>query len=453
MRACFRLLPGAAQVDVRETRIRDLDGFFAAFEAARATSTFSVGWIDALASGKSLGRGVFETAEFAPGTQAAPPARKPLPVPFDLPGFALSSASVRVFNEFYWRRVPAAGRQEARDLQRFLFPLDSLTGWNRLYGKRGFYQFQSVVPDAQAHAATRAMLEAISGGGNASFLAVLKTLGGTGRGHLSFPMRGVTLALDIPRASGADELMRGLERIARDAGGRIYLAKDATMSTETFAETYPALPKFEAALREFDPEGRFASDQSRRLGIGRRPRMNPVWLVLGATSAIAREFARLVAERGSDVLLAARDIDDARATAADISIRTGRRCEAFQFDATDAGSQEALVVRAQDFAGGTALSLFLAFGTMPDQASIDADPALIAPTIATNFTAAVEILQRFAPVLEAQGSGSVVAIGSVAGDRGRLKNYVLRLRQGRAACLSARPARASVPLGPCMSSR
>ena len=271
VRAAFRLLPGSAQVDVRETRIRDLDEFFAAFEAARHASTFSVGWIDALARGKSLGRGVFETAEFAPGNSARPSARKPLPVPFDLPGFALSSASVRVFNEFYWRRVPAAGRQETRGLERFLFPLDSLTGWNRLYGKRGFYQFQSVVPDAQAHAATRAMLEAIAAGGNASFLAVLKTLGGAGRGHLSFPMRGVTLALDIPRAPGADALMRGLERIARDAGGRIYLAKDATMSPETFAETYPELPKFEAALREFDPDGRFASDQSRRLGIGRGP--------------------------------------------------------------------------------------------------------------------------------------------------------------------------------------
>ncbi len=269
-RACFRLLPGAAQVDVRETRIRDLDAFFAAFEAARATSTFSVGWIDALARGRSLGRGVFETAEYAPGAGAPAGPRKPVPVPFDLPGFALSSASVRVFNEFYWRRVPAEGRQETRALERFLFPLDSLSGWNRLYGKRGFYQFQSVVPDAQAHGATRAMLETIAGGGNASFLAVLKTLGGSGRGHLSFPMRGVTLALDIPRAPGADELMRSLERIARDAGGRIYLAKDATMSAETFAETYPELPKFEAILREFDPAGRFASDQSRRLGIGRR---------------------------------------------------------------------------------------------------------------------------------------------------------------------------------------
>ncbi len=152
--------------------------------------------------------------------------------------------------------------------------------------------------------------------------------------------------------------------------------------------------------------------------------MNPVWLVLGATSAIAREFARRVAESGCDVLLAARDIDDAAATAADIAIRTGQRCETVAFDATDTGAQAALVERAKTFASDSTLNVFLAFGTMPEQAAIDADPALIGPTIAANFTAAVEILQRFAPVLEAQGSGAVVAIGSVAGDRGRLKNYV-----------------------------
>ena len=152
--------------------------------------------------------------------------------------------------------------------------------------------------------------------------------------------------------------------------------------------------------------------------------MNAVWLVLGATSAIAREFARAAAEGGADVLLAARDIADATDTASDIAIRTGRRCEALAFDATDAGAQAALVERAKRFAADASLNVFLAFGSMPSQAEIDADPALIAPTIAANFTAAVEILQRLAPVLEAQKAGAVVALGSVAGDRGRLKNYV-----------------------------
>lgn len=267
VRAAFRMLPGTARVAVRERRIADLEAFFAAFEAARATSTFSVGWVDALAQGRALGRGVFETAEFVPDAGIAPPARKPRPVPFDLPEFALSAASVRVFNAIYRTRVPKAGRASMRALDAFLYPLDSLSGWNRLYGRRGFYQFQSVVPDAGAFSATRAMLEAVASGGNASFLAVLKTLGGEGRGPLSFPMRGVTLALDIPRAPGADDLMRNLERIARDAGGRIYLAKDARMSAETFAATYPKLPELRAALAKYDPAGLFASDLSRRLGI------------------------------------------------------------------------------------------------------------------------------------------------------------------------------------------
>jgi short-subunit dehydrogenase len=152
--------------------------------------------------------------------------------------------------------------------------------------------------------------------------------------------------------------------------------------------------------------------------------MSGVWIVLGATSAIARAFARAAARGGADVLLAARDLDDARATAADIALRTGQRCEAVKFDGGDTATHAELVAWAQEFAAGAPLSVFLAFGAMPEQAAIDADPALIGPTVATNFTDAAGILHRFAPVLEAQGSGAVVALGSVAGDRGRLKNYV-----------------------------
>ncbi len=152
--------------------------------------------------------------------------------------------------------------------------------------------------------------------------------------------------------------------------------------------------------------------------------MSGVWVVLGATSSIAREFARAAARGGADVLLAARDFDDAYATACDIAIRNQRNCMAVAFDAGDVASQENLVAAAREFAGTAPISVFLAFGSMPEQAAIDADPALLASTIATNFTDAAAILHRFAPVLEAQGTGAVVALGSVAGDRGRLKNYV-----------------------------
>ena len=265
-RAGFRLLPGTGHVAVETQRIDDLEMFFAAFEEARAKATFSVGWIDALASGRKLGRGVFETAEFAPA-QTTAPQKGALPIPFDFPALALSRASVGAFNELYWRRAPESKRSAVRPLDAFFYPLDRIDNWNRLYGKRGFYQFQSVVPDDGAFAATKKMLETVAATGQASFLAVLKTLGGDGRGLLSFPMRGVTLALDIPNAPGAVDLMRDLETIARDAGGRIYLAKDALQSAATFRAGYPRLAEFEAVLRDIDPAGRFRSDLARRLEI------------------------------------------------------------------------------------------------------------------------------------------------------------------------------------------
>lgn len=264
---CFRLLPGAAQkVAVRERRMASLDHFLTAFTDVRETATFSVGWIDALARGGALGRGVLETAEFVPGS-AATPARRPRAVPFDLPSSVLNRWSVRAFNELYFRRVPADGREHVRPFRDFLYPLDAIHDWNRIYGRRGFYQFQAVVPDAAAPTALRAMLETISAAGRGSFLAVLKTLGRPGRGMMSFPLRGHTLALDFPRAAGVEALLQRLAAMAVDYGGRVYLAKDALLSPEQLRAMYPALPRFEEVLQRADPQGVFMSDQARRLAL------------------------------------------------------------------------------------------------------------------------------------------------------------------------------------------
>jgi decaprenylphospho-beta-D-ribofuranose 2-oxidase len=255
-------------VTVAERRIGDLDGFLAAFAEHRATATYSVGWIDALARGRSLGRGILELAEPAQDAGAAAPAKvRTRRVPIDLPGFVLNPASVAVFNEVYYRRVPAAGRERLLPYEKFLYPLDAIQDWNRIYGRRGFYQFQCVLPDDAAPSGLRVLLEAISAARGASFLAVLKTLGGEGRGHLSFPLRGHTLALDFPRGAGTDELMRRLERLTLDHGGRIYLAKDACLSATGFAAMYPKLDAFRAVLREVDPQGRMTSGMARRLNI------------------------------------------------------------------------------------------------------------------------------------------------------------------------------------------
>jgi decaprenylphospho-beta-D-erythro-pentofuranosid-2-ulose 2-reductase len=148
------------------------------------------------------------------------------------------------------------------------------------------------------------------------------------------------------------------------------------------------------------------------------------WLVLGASSAIARAFAAAAAADGADIILAGRDRDDLDKTAADIAIRARRRVSVFDFDALDFKSHAGLLQRAREEAGTGTLNIFLAFGTMPTQAEIDQDAALAFRTIESNYIGAVSVLQAAAPVLEAQQRGAVVALSSVAGDRGRVKNYV-----------------------------
>lgn len=269
-RIALRLTPVAgARVLVREERMADLDAFFAAFEAERETAEFSVGWIDAVEKGGASGRGILEIGRFDPSAADVPPAapRRQHGVPFEFPSLALNRLSVRIFNHFYLRRVPVAGRERALPLESFLFPLDALRDWNRIYGRRGFHQFQCVIPDAAARAGIGALLAAIAESGAASFLAVLKTLGGPGRGYLSFPLRGYTLALDFPHRRGTAALFQRLEAIVLEHGGRIYLAKDSLLSAAGFAAMYPELEAFREVLHRVDPEGRFQSDMARRLEI------------------------------------------------------------------------------------------------------------------------------------------------------------------------------------------
>jgi decaprenylphospho-beta-D-ribofuranose 2-oxidase len=277
LNVCFRLRPVASgSVLVREQRMPNLDAFMAGLAQARDTAGYSVGWIDGMARGAGLGRGILETAETAPADSAAgPPGKaKTRAVPVDFPGFALNPVSINLFNQAYYRRVPAEGRTRSLPVRQFFYPLDAIHHWNRIYGKRGFYQFQSVIPDAEAAVGMRKLLEAISDARAGSFLAVLKTLGGEGRGHLSFPMRGYTLALDFPRRDGVEGLLARLAAISLDHGGRVYLAKDAVLDAASFARMYPKLGEFRDVLDTIDPERRIRSDLARRLNIrdyGDRP--------------------------------------------------------------------------------------------------------------------------------------------------------------------------------------
>ncbi|WGF87091.1 FAD-binding protein [Marinivivus vitaminiproducens] len=250
---------------LRERRIADLDGFLRAF-AERGEDDYSVGWIDGLATGAALGRGILETARPAEARLDGKPVRAKR-IPIDFPGVALNSWSVRAFNAWYWRRVPTGGRERMVSAGRFLYPLDALHDWNRIYGKRGFHQFQAVLPLETGEAGLRRLLETVARTGSASFLAVLKAMGRSGRGFLSFPMPGYTLALDFPNKPGAAELLAELERLTLDHGGRIYLAKDSLLSRAGFERMYPQHARFKEVLATVDPDGVMASDMARRLGL------------------------------------------------------------------------------------------------------------------------------------------------------------------------------------------
>ena len=253
---------------IRQETLRsgDLDETLALSEAS-ASWRYSVAWIDCLARGAKLGRGVIFRAEHATRGEAPDRAvslRRPKRVPLDFPGIAMNWLSIRGFNEFIYR----SGRPGTAivDYDRYFFPLDAVLAWNRIYGGRGFVQYQCALPTEGSTAALKQLLERIADAGSGSFLVVLKLFGPEGDGLISFPMSGATLALDFPVTSANLSLLIALDRIVADHGGRLYLAKDARAGNHMLAG-YTRLEQFRAVRRTVDPGGKFTSLLSQRLGL------------------------------------------------------------------------------------------------------------------------------------------------------------------------------------------
>jgi len=253
---------------------RNLDELLDAIEENDAIYPYSVSWIDSLAVGKNLGRGVLTVGDHAslddlkPAMRAAPlrvSAPSPLVVPFDLPSFTLSTFTIKILNVVL-DQVQSHGASIAH-YEKFFYPLDFVGEWNRGYGKRGFTQYQFVIPLDGGRERMRTILERIARSGCAPFLNVLKRFGEANEAPLSFPFRGWTFAIDFPISDKLEPLLKDLDAIVLEAGGRIYLGKDAFVDAETFREMYPRADEWLELKREVDPDGVFESSLARRVGL------------------------------------------------------------------------------------------------------------------------------------------------------------------------------------------
>lgn len=231
-------------LDTETIPYTNLDEFFTLADGSEADWEQTVSWIDCLSGTSS--RGIFLRANPSSTHHGAAPKGRKLSVPFVPPISMVNGLSLRPFNAaYYYLNERKAGRGIAH-YEPFSYPLDNILEWNRMYGPRGFYQYQSVVPRAVGRDAVQAMLKAISDAGEGSFLAVLKTFGERqSLGMLSFPQPGVTLALDFPnRGERTLRLLGRLDAIVREARGRLYPAKDARMPRDLFESGYPRLQEF-----------------------------------------------------------------------------------------------------------------------------------------------------------------------------------------------------------------
>src|SRR6056300_1615734 len=242
-------------------------------------SKYSVAWIDCLASGAAQGRSVLYLGEHVDEKDAREKSksgrkglraikRSELKIPFDAPSFLLNKYTMMGFNSAYFALQKNRIAPKRIDYDAFFFPLERLRNWNRLYGSKGFLQYQLAVPPESAYACVSAVLSCASQAGKGSFLSVLKKFGKANNNLLSFPIEGYTLALDFKYEDSLFPLLDKLDAIVLAHGGRLYLAKDARMSKACFRQSYAQWERFAELKQKLDPRGQFSSLQSRRLGLG-----------------------------------------------------------------------------------------------------------------------------------------------------------------------------------------
>lgn len=249
-------------LDTATIKFRNLDEFFDISAESDSTYEYSVSWVDCTSEGANLGRGLFMAGNFSEKTKKKQPPKLSIPFPCEAPSWLLNSLFMRSFNTLYYNKQRTRKVEALTHYEPFFYPLDAILNWNRMYGRRGFFQYQFVIPFTNDRRVIKDIFTRITKSKRASFLAVLKTFGDIpSPGLLSFPRKGVTLALDFPNQGRPTlELLTDLDTIVKSVGGSIYPAKDARMSPEMFKLSHPHLDEF---IKWKDPQ--FSSTLWRRV--------------------------------------------------------------------------------------------------------------------------------------------------------------------------------------------
>lgn len=276
LQATMRLIPiETAYIRQESIRADNLDQMMDLFEDSESW-TYSVAWIDCLTKGSGLGRGFIMRGEHASRADLAGDSRRHHPleiksklkltVPFNFPEFFLNSWTVKLFNEILYRKHIKRIIKSVVDYDTFFYPLDVIYKWNRIYGQRGFTQYQFILPKENSRAGLKAIMQKIADNNMGSFLTVLK-LYRQQNGYLPFAMEGYALALDFPIREGLFDFLAALDELVMQYGGRLYLTKDARMSPAMFQQTYPQVERFIKQVQTINPTLKFRSFQSDRVGI------------------------------------------------------------------------------------------------------------------------------------------------------------------------------------------
>lgn len=247
-------------------KAKNLSEAFRMFEKY-AEKDYLVAWIDCLSKGESIGRCLLSVGEFSNTGDLDYQAKNKITIPFNFPSFALNRIVVKVFNFLYYRQIRGKLASKVVGVDSFFYPLDAISNWNKLYGEKGFVQYQFVLPKENSFQGLKKILELISSSGRVPTLAVLKLCGIANENYLSFPIEGYSLAIDFKIDDKLFDFLKVLDAVVLESGGRIYLAKDARMSKEMFESGYSKVDKFRALRKKYHLDKKINSLQSQRIGV------------------------------------------------------------------------------------------------------------------------------------------------------------------------------------------